>query len=197
MGVDSGLKKHYVIGNAQGIFKVGTTDDWNDIEELMKVYDIEACVIDALPDLTEPRKLRDKYLGKIWLCYYKKEIQRADFIKWDYQTYTVYADRSKIFQQVIDEMTSKKIRFQMKPQELEEYIRQWGSLYKMTEKDSLGIERDVWESGGEDHFCHATNYFRLALDKGGTARVEEWRKPEKEHWSLAPIIKKFLKPNYE
>ena len=83
LGVDQGLQKYWVLGNQQGIFAVGQTDDWQDIEELIRVYDVETAVFDALPDLTEPRKLRDKYPGKIWLSYYKKEVRKADYIFWD------------------------------------------------------------------------------------------------------------------
>lgn len=193
LGVDSGIKKHWVLGNKQGIFRVGQTDDWAEIENLINLYDVEIAVFDALPDLTEPRKLRDKYPGKVWLCYYKKEIKRADFISWDYKSHTVFSDRTKIIQQVIDEMVNRKIRFQIKPEELEEYIRQWQNLYKITEKDSLGIERDAWETTGDDHFVHATNYFRIALEKGGEKEgtiIMEWKKEAPVDPNQMPDIKK-------
>ena len=196
MGVDVGLRKHYVLGNQQGIFKVGTTDKWEEIEQLIKLYDIETVVIDALPDLTEPRKLRDKYIGKIWLSYYKKEIRKADFVNWDIKTHTVYSDRNKLIQAGIDKLINRQIRFQMKAEELIDYIKHWGSLYKITEKDNLGIERDIWETSGEDHFVHATNYFQLALEKsGGEARVVNWEAEEKKDYSLAPNIQEIIKKN--
>ena len=193
LGCDSGLKKHWVLGNKQGIFRIGVADKWEEIEELIKIYDIETCVLDALPDLTEPRKLRDKYLGKVWLNYYKPEIKKADFISWDYKTRTVYSDRTKIIQQVIDDLVERKIRFQLKPEDLETYIKHWEAVYKIVEKNNLGIERDVWKtSGTEDHFVHATNYFRLALEKGqkeGT-EIKSWIKEDKINTGLAPDISK-------
>ena len=195
LGVDQGLQKHWVLGNSQGIFAVGQTEEWQDIEELIRVYDVETAVFDALPDLTEPRKLRNKYPGKVWLNYYKKEVRKADYIFWDYKTHTVYSDRSKIIQLVIDEMVNRKIRFQMKKDELGEYIRHWSSLYKTTEQDSLGLERDVWATTGEDHFVHATNYFRLALEKtpGEETEVKEWAKQDIIHSNIAPDIKEEIR----
>ena len=62
----------------------------------------------------------------------------------------------------------------MQPEELEDYIKQWSSLYKTQEEDSLGLVRDVWESGGNDHYAFATVYFRLALDRTGEAYVKDW-----------------------
>jgi hypothetical protein len=188
LGVDSGLQKFYVLGNKQGIFKVGMVENWVDVEEMIKVYDIEVAVIDALPDLTEPRKLRDKYLGRIWLNYYKKEVRKADYITWDYKTHTVYSDRSKIIQQVISELVDRKIKFQMDINELSDYIKHWQSIYKISEKDNMGIERDIWESSGDDHLIHATNYFRLALDLSGDSTVKEYGLKKKVYDGTAPSI---------
>jgi hypothetical protein len=192
LGVDSGLHKYFVLGNKQGIFKVGMVENWSEIEDLIKVYDVEMAVIDALPDLTEPRKLRDKYLGRIWLNYYKKEVKKADYIKWDYKTHTVYSDRSKIIQQVIDDLVNRKIKFQIDVNELSEYIRHWQSLYKITEQDNMGIDRDSWESNGDDHLIHATNYFRIALESSGETNIKEFGLKKKIYTDLAPSIEEEL-----
>jgi hypothetical protein len=167
LGCDSGLKKHFVLGNKQGIFKVGVVDKWEDIEDLIRLYDVKTAVLDALPDLTEPRKLRDKYPGKIWLCYYKKNIDKADFLRWDFKTHTVYADRTKIIQKNIDDMVSHKIRFQIAPAGLADFIAHWESLYKTVEIDQMGLEHDVWESGGDDHLVHGQLYWSMAMEGGG------------------------------
>jgi len=189
MGVDQGLKKHYVIGNSQGIFKIGETDSWEEIKNLIKLYDIKVAVFDALPDLTEPRKIRNEFLGKVWLSYYKKEIQKADFINWDSNTFTVYSDRTKMIELLISELIESKIKFQMKLEDLADYINHWSSVYKVVEKDSLGIERDVWESQGEDHFVHATVYFRLALERmGGDTTIKKWENFPKGNINIAPNL---------
>jgi len=192
LGVDSGLHKYYVLGNKQGIFKVGMVEDWAEIEEMIKTYEVEMAVIDALPDLTEPRKLRDKYLGRIWLNYYKREVKKADFIKWDYKTHTVYTDRSKIIQQVIDDLVNKKIKFQIDIAELAEYVRHWQNLYKITETDNMGIDRDSWESNGDDHLIHATNYFRIALDMSGESSIKDYEVKKRIYDGNAPSIEEEL-----
>ena len=198
MGVDQGLKKHYVIGNQQGIFKIGCVEDWADIEKLIKIYDIGCAVFDALPDLTEPRKLRNKYPGKVWLNYYKKEVKKADFIKWEDKTHTVYSDRTKIIQQNIDDLIEKRTRFQIEPSGLTDYIRHWESVYKITEEDNMGIERDFWEtSGTEDHYVHATNYWRIALERftQGGGGIKSWEENETRDPTIAPEISKILEQN--
>ncbi|MCR4323942.1 MAG: phage terminase large subunit family protein [Nanoarchaeota archaeon] len=195
LGCDSGLKKHYVLGNKQGIFKIGVVDKWEQIEELIKIYDVETAVFDALPDLTEPRKLRDKYVGKIWLNYYKKEVKKADFVSWDEKTHTVYSDRTKLFQDTIDGLVNRKTRFQMQIADLTNYISQWHNVYKRVEKDNLGLERDIWESNGDDHFPHATNYFKLALEKagGGETKIVDWEQRQRVNTGLAPNVQQMVK----
>ena len=101
-------------------------------------------------------------------------------------------------------MVDKKIRFQMQPQELTEYIKHWGNVYKMTKKDRLEgdddlLDRDVWLSQGEDHFVHATNYWRIGLkcaERGGS-EVASWKGGEaKIYTGQAPIITDSLKDDY-
>jgi hypothetical protein len=153
-----------------------------------------------LPDLTEPRKLRDKYPGKVWLNYFKKEVRKADYISWDYKTHTVFSDRTKIIQNTIDKFVNRELRIQMKPEELGEYIKHWTALYKVVEKDSLGIERDIWESTGDDHFTFATLYGIIGLEKaekGGT-EIKSWQERQKIYDGLAPDIQELIKKqNYE
>ena len=195
LGVDQGLKKHWVLMNTQGIFDIGITNSWQDIEQLIKLYDVELCVIDALPDLTEPRKLRDKYPGKIWLNYFKREVRKADYIVWDYKTHTVFSDRTKIIQNTIDKFVNRELRIQMKPDELGEYIKHWTALYKVVEKDNLGIERDIWESTGDDHFTFATLYGIIGLEKaekGGT-EIKSWQERQQIYNGLAPDIQEIIK----
>ena len=172
MGVDVGLTKHFVLMNQKGVFKVGTTDSWEDIEKLIKIYDVECCVIDAMPDQTEPRRLRDMFPGKVYLCWFKKEVKKADYIQWDDKTRSVYADRTTVLDEVINRFANRDIRFQMEAGELGEYIRHWATLYKRKEVDALGIERDVWESRGADHFAFAQTYAFIALSRQAKTESE-------------------------
>jgi len=191
MGVDQGIKKHYVLMNTQGIFKVGITEKWEEIEELIKIYDMEVVVIDAMPDITAPRKLREKYIGKIWLNYFKREIRKSDYISWDYKTHTSYCDRTKMIQHVIDRFVNREIRIQISPEELFDFIKHWGALYKIVEKDNMGVERDMWESAGDDHFAFATIYAMLALEKveGAGTEIKDYTGEKNEPYSgVAPSI---------
>lgn len=168
IGCDSGLRKHYVLGNKDGIFYAGIAHDWSEIDSLLKKYERSVAVIDALPDLTEPRRLRERYPGRVFLCHYAKDRKTFQLIRWgkNEEAGNVNVDRNRMMQVVIDEFASKKIPLQGTQDDWAEYESHWDTLYKVTEVDSLGVPQSVWESSnGMDHFAHATLYWRVGMDR--------------------------------
>jgi hypothetical protein len=168
IGCDSGLKKHYVLGNKDGIFYYGKADSWDTIEGFLKQYDRSIAVIDALPDLTEPRRLREKYPGRVFLCHYARDRKTYQIIRWGTgaEAGNVTVDRNRGLQIVIDDFTNKKIPLQGTQDDWEEYQNHWATLYKVTELDTLGVPVAKWEtSTGMDHWAHATLYWRVGMDR--------------------------------
>lgn len=168
IGCDSGLKKHYVLGNKDGLFHAGIARDWSEIDSLLQKYKRSIAVIDALPDLTEPRRLREKYPGRVFLCHYSVDRKTFQLIRWgkNDEAGNVTVDRNRTMTMVIDEFASKKIPLQGTQDDWVEYQSHWATLYKVTEMDALGVPRSVWEtSNGMDHFAHATLYWRVGMDK--------------------------------
>jgi len=168
MGVDNGVTKHYVIGNVYGIFKVGTTTSWDEIEDLRNRYNA-SMVIDANPYPNTPKKLAEAYRGKVWIHYYIEDLKRLGIIRWGEHDKrgVVEADRTKIFDLVVAELNSQDITFNLTATELEEYITQWGQMYRTVEETTKGIRKAVWKTieGRADHYAHATVYWRVALEK--------------------------------
>ena len=123
--------------------------------------------MDALPDLTVPRQMREKYPHKVHLCYYHKDKDIAIDTKWgkDKDWGYVWADRNRTLQTVIDYLAEGKIKFYMTQYELGEYISHWSTMYKVVTEDYLGVPKFVWDSTGKDHFCHAQNYFLIGLKR--------------------------------
>lgn len=179
LGVDVGYKHlHYVLGNHEGIFKVGTlTGDtmWQDLEKLMLKFR-PMCVIDANPDPYPRRKLIPKYKGRMHACFYKHNSQRRHLIEWgtkDNNRGYVYVDRNQFISSLVYDFMDKKMTFNTNgrsPQayvssELDDYIKHWENIYKVTEEDRYGIPYSNWKHSGADHFVHATVYFKIALSK--------------------------------
>lgn len=168
IGCDSGIKKHYVLGNREGIFYSGVTESWDTIRGYLRQYERSIAVIDALPDITEPRKLREEFPGRVFLCHYARDRKTLGLIRWGKgeEVGNVVVDRNRGLQMVIDEFAGRRIPLQGTQDDWAEYESHWDTLYKVTENDTLGVPQSIWEtSNGMDHFCHATLYWRVGMDK--------------------------------
>lgn len=168
IGCDSGIQKHYVLGNKQGIFYYGKTDTWETIESFLKKYERSIAVIDALPDLTEPRRLREKYPGRVFLCHYAKDRKTMQIVRWGQgsELGNVIVDRNRGLQMVIDEFADRRIPLQGTHDDWNDYYDHWKTLYKLTEMNDLGQPESKWEtSTGNDHWCHATLFWRVGMDR--------------------------------
>lgn len=168
IGVDVGHVKHWVAATPEGIFDMGKTESWEEIEKLILMYNATA-VIDAMPDFTIPKQLMEKYKGRVFICYYKQDTQNAGAVRFktgkDYGI--VHADRTKIFDLVATEINNKMLKFRTEPSTLGEYIVHWGNTFRTTEIDSKGFERPIWtkDPSKPEHYCHATIYMRIALSR--------------------------------
>lgn len=174
MGVDNGIVKHFVIGNRFGIFRVGTTESWEEIENMRNQYGA-TMVIDSLPYPTIPARLAKKYPGKVFIHYYQPDKNSVGTIRWE--QYEVKSDRTKLIDEVVAEINSGDITFNMTSPELEEYINHWQQVYRMIDTTPTGVQKPKWATieGRPDHFAHATVYWRVALERtlsqGGIVRA--------------------------
>lgn len=194
MGVDNGIVKHYVIGNRFGIFKMGSTEDWQEIENLRNMYDA-IMVIDANPYPTPVYKLVEKYRGKVYAHYYEEDKKQLGTIRWgegdDYGI--VKSDRTKIIDAVVADINAQDILFNMSQTEMEnaQYLTQATNMYRIVEENDKGMKKGVWKTIGEneggkkpDHLLHATVYFKVGLQQtlgvGGVAHTPPPRPKQDE-----------------
>ncbi len=187
MGSDIGKPHWYWLGNRAGVFEIGKADSWDDLERIFQQYKCDAWVADAQPEFTEVQKYIRKYPGKFFGCRYDDDAKGVGIIRWqtgDKQGY-VNADRTKIIDRLVNEVTSQEIRFMTQPSELEDLISHAGNIYRRVETDDAGHTKVRWitvgKSSGEtgaakpDHLVHAGVYWRIALElsMGGQGFVSD------------------------
>lgn len=173
IGADSGLIKHFVVGNKDGIFHYGKTKDWKELEKLMLRLNA-ILVIDALPDLTTPRILQEKYPGKVYLCSYGKDRKTQQLVRWgkDKEKGSVLVDRNRSIQLVIDEFKNRRIPIQGRPADWADYVDHFKNIYRTKEMDKQDRPVFVWcKKTTEDHWVHATVYWRTGMDGFGMAEA--------------------------
>lgn len=168
IGVDNGIEKHVVIGTPSGIFRYLKTESWEEIEQLFLQYNA-TMVIDANPYPAVPKQLAEKYPGRVFINYYVPDKNGIDVIRFQTgkQAGVVHADRTKVIDQVVREISDLGIMFAMTPQQMEEYIYHAENMYRVIEENSQGVDKGKWvtKEGKPDHYFHATVYWRIALAK--------------------------------
>lgn len=168
IGVDNGVLKHWVAATPQGIFAYGKTENWDEIERLIRMYN-PIMVIDANPYPNMPKQLTEKYKGRVFINYYKRDTKNLGIVRWgeNKDFGVVLSDRTKLLDLVAGEITDGRMLYRMTGYALEDYIQHWGNIYRTIETDANGQERGVWvvQENKPDHYVHAHAYMRIALGK--------------------------------
>jgi hypothetical protein len=174
IGVDTGTRIWYVVGNQKGIFHHGMCTDYNEIEDMLRRWPKAIAVFDQGGDLIAPRALREKYRGRVFLCHYRQDRKTMQLIKWghDEEAGNVVVDRNRMIQLVVDELTDKRIPIFGNREEWSDLITHWSNMKRVEEMDGLGVMKKKWEREGDDHLVHAQVYWRVGMSKFGMGGAE-------------------------
>lgn len=181
IGVDTGIKLRYVLGNRQGLVGFGemtdyTPDETNKLdlnqtlEYFLKKFENSIMVIDQGGDIIGSRKLRQKYPGRVFLCHYRRDRKTMALIKWGEkdETGNVIVDRNRMIQFVIDEFREKRLKlYNGDKNSWYDYWLHWSHIYRVSEENVLGVTEHVWQRSDRDDWVHATVYWRVGIDRFG------------------------------
>ncbi len=205
IGVDTGLPIHYVLANKDGFFHYGKCSDpssgrdpYLDLEGLLRRFPGSIMVADQGGDLIGIRNLQAKYPGRVFLVWYRSDRKTTEIIQWgkDVEYGKVVADRNRLIQMFIDEMTDKRVTFNGSESDWQEYITHWLNMYRVWEHDDAGLVDKTkgfkWERQGPDHFAHATVYARIGLDKFAETKAKIVGTPDIFEGVAVPSFNNFL-----
>lgn len=169
IGCDTGLTQYYVAGNEQGIFYYGKSKGYDEIEKMLRRWDNAIVVFDAGGDLVKPRELREKYIGRIFLCHYAEDRKTMQLVRWgkDKEEGNVVADRNRLIQLIVDEFSDKRIPLQGSENDWWDYWLHWNNVFRTEKENHLGIPTRKWERNGDDHWVHSTVYWRIGMERFG------------------------------
>lgn len=166
IGVDTGQTIWYTIGNKYGIYFYGQCEDYSELEKLMVRYPKAVMVIDQGGDIIGPRKLREKYQGRVFLCYFVGNRNNDEIVKWDDDKGTVTVDRDRMIQLVVDEFSEKRIPLWGTEAEWHDYWLHWSRLYRTSVENALGVAKFHWEKSSTPcDYPFATVYWRIGMDR--------------------------------
>jgi len=168
MGIDVGSSLHVWIDRVweelEQLIWAGTVREFEDIDELIKRFNVKSFVIDAMPETRKSNELCDKWpmIGKS--CRYV-EGKTEENMKEKKRAHEIQIDRLQIMDDVMDAFLSKA---NMLPKNADTILK--GALYSqlcrpvrlfIADKDGGGDGRFAYTKG-EDHYYHARVYARLA-----------------------------------
>ena len=167
MGLDQGKDLHVVIGKkhphkkAGKIIHIGVYKDWEELDRLMKNFNIARCVVDALPETRNARAFAEKHKGKVFLNFYR-EFFKGDY-KWDEGNLTVVCNRTESLDASHNEIMAGQIILPRESDIVRDFAKHLHSVAKKLEEDEeTGSKRYVYVKLGPDHFRHAQNYECIA-----------------------------------
>jgi hypothetical protein len=166
MGVDQGKDLHVVIGKrsparAGKIIHLGIYRDWEELDRLMKGYNVSRCVVDALPETRNARAFAERHRGKVFLNFYR-EHQKGSY-SWNEKDLTVSCNRTESLDASHKEIMKKEILLPREDEMTRNFAEHLHNVAKrLEENEETGSKRYVYVKLGPDHFRHAFNYEVMA-----------------------------------
>lgn len=188
MGVDVGDLLHVVIrGPANpetGDYPqryAGAVQEFSDVMALMRLYNVEICVVDGLPETREATRFQDSLpAGQVWRAYYvaqktglKQEVaiqknEAEGFVNLD-RTRTLDEMLARLLaaaaeapgQPIVEPSRSGTFSLPCHARDVADYYSHLKALIRILE-DHQGGKVAVYQSSGPDHFAHSENYCSVA-----------------------------------
>lgn len=170
VGVDTGAKIDWVFGGAKGIARMSRDKNYAAVEEILKTYPHSYVYIDFGGDKIHPQELAEKYPGRVIFCQLGQISKGLDMTKTTKRDNVVFVDRTRIIQQLVNELTAKRIPISSKniaPELLDTYTQHWEALTRVPELDQKTnlIKRHIWVRSSADHLASATWFWRVGIEK--------------------------------
>lgn len=169
IGIDTGLKLDYVVGNEKGLFYHGESLDYNELDSLMQRWPRAIAIIDAGGDLIGSRKFYERWRGRVFLCYLAGDRKTKELVKWSTgdENGVVTADRNRLIQLVVDEYREKRIPVYGTEDDWYDYYNDWSNLsrIKVLDPETNQIKGHKWVRSGRDHRALATVFWRVGISR--------------------------------
>lgn len=167
IGIDTGLRLDYVIGNKKGLFYHGDCNDYGELDTLMERWPKAIAIIDQGGDLIGSRKFYEKWPGRVWLCSLAGDRKTKELVKWGTkgEQGAVTADRNRMIQLAVDEFRNKLIPVHGTEADWFEYWLDWNNLskIKVLDPDTNQTKGYKWVRSGRDHRALATVFWRIGM----------------------------------
>lgn len=139
-------------------------EDWSYLDDLMREWQVLACVVDADPNINEARRFARRFWGYVWLTRYRRG-QTAKEMSIDEEDNAPLAqvDRTSWLSCALTRFKVQPSRIIL-PRDISlEYRDHLKALVRTFEKDDNGNPRMVYVNTAADHYAHSFVYAEMGL----------------------------------
>jgi len=154
---------------------------WERLHDLMSLFRIQFLVVDAMPETSQARKLRDAFPGRVFLAWYANQpLQAADaqsvVIDKTRREESVKLDRTAVLDRSARRLILQEDYFPgMDARTRDAFMSEMTNMSRATELDAHGQPVAKWLAVGPDHYRHTHSYATVAAEmlarwggRGGT-----------------------------
>jgi hypothetical protein len=171
MGVDVGsylnvrISKHHRGDIKQAVY-IGRVRDFEELDILMKRYDVSMCVVDALPETRKAAEFCARWPGRAFRCYYlPSDVSRSEYFVVNHDDQKVTAHRTVAADYMTVRFKMRTNRLPVNAKDVEGYYDHMKAPARITKLDDKGLEYAVYVEGNKpDHYFHAEIYDELAFN---------------------------------
>jgi hypothetical protein len=172
MGVDTGRALHVVILRQPNEWRekdldlvhLGVYRDFEDLDELMRKFNVYSCVIDGLPETHATREFAKRHWYSVFLCFFNEN--QRDEARWDSSAHTVTVNRTEALDTSRRAIRERIVTLPQQDPLLDEFAKHMTVDAKILDEDEeTGAKRYRYiKAGGENHFSLAFTYAFMAAE---------------------------------
>ena len=140
-------------------------DDFTYLGQLMREWQVLACVIDADPNINDARRFARKYHGFVWLTRYRRgqTAKEISVTEEDSGAPMATVDRTNWLGCTLSRFKTNPTRILLPADISLEYREHLKNLVRTYERDDHGNPEAVYVETGPDHYAHSLVYADIGL----------------------------------
>ena len=192
MGVDVGKRLHVIIRetgpyrrtSGGKLWFAGEVGSFEELDALMKKFNVDACVVDGAPEGHAARQFADRHRNSVWIASYNRHQPGHETTK---RTSTnpglIHINRTQALDELTDLVKRGKLPLPRSArslggrveQNVGEYYREMVVSKRTLESDENGNWEARWlKPGKPDHYAHAELYCMMAAATPGPNFLMVW-----------------------
>jgi hypothetical protein len=144
----------------------GEVESFEALGRLIRQFNVERAVIDALPETRKARELQAAFKqGVVWLAYYvgqKTGTHKSESAQWDHANGTVNLDRTRTLDQTFGRFYDGEATLPADARAIRDYYAHLKASVRALQDSPGGQAVAVYIESGPDHLAHAENYCMVA-----------------------------------